>query len=150
MPKRLDLSGQRFGKLTVLRPAENVGVKTAWACRCDCGRETIITTNHLRKGHAASCGCSGGSRNARKNLTYVDGTCVEMLRSRKVQKNNTSGVPGVAWSARDKIWRATICFRGKTHYLGGYSKLEDAVKARKRAEAEMYEKFVLEYANAQN
>ena len=39
--KKLDLTGQRYGKLTVLRPAENVGVKTAWVCRCDCGSETI-------------------------------------------------------------------------------------------------------------
>ena len=147
--KKLDLIGQRFGNLTVLRPAEAAGGKTAWVCQCDCGRETVIRTNHLRSGGNRSCGCSGGSRNARKSLTYVDGTCVEMLRFRKVQKNNTSGVCGVTWSLRGRVWRATICFKGKSYYLGGYQKFEDAVKARKQAEADLYDKFLHEYANTQ-
>lgn len=38
-PNRLDLTGQRYGKLTVLRPADNIGEKTAWVCHCDCGKE---------------------------------------------------------------------------------------------------------------
>ena len=33
--KRLDLTGQRFGKLTVLAPAENIGSLTTWRCLCD-------------------------------------------------------------------------------------------------------------------
>ena len=147
--KRLDLAGQRFGMLTVLRPAENIGTMTAWVCRCDCGRETVIRTNHLRSGGNRSCGCSGGSRNARKSLTYVDGTCVEMLRSRKVQKNNTSGVCGVTRDLRGRMWRATICFKGKSYYLGSYQEFEDAVKARKQAEEDLYDKFLYEYANIQ-
>ena len=42
--KRLDLTGQRFGKLTVLAPAENIGSLTAWRCLCDCGQETVAST----------------------------------------------------------------------------------------------------------
>ena len=57
--KKLDLTGQRFGKLTVLEPAENIGSRTAWRCRCSCGRETVVRTLHLRNGHVTSCGCSG-------------------------------------------------------------------------------------------
>lgn len=149
MPKRLDLSGQRFGKLTVLRPAENIGAVTAWVCRCDCGREIVIRTSHLRNGGNRSCGCSGGSRNARKSLTHVDGTCVEMLRSRKIRKNNTSGVCGVTWSSRGKVWRATICFKGKSYYLGGYREFEDAVNARKQAEKNLFDNFLNEFAAVQ-
>ena len=73
MGKKLDLTGLRFGQMTVLRPAENIGVKTAWVCRCDCGRETVITTNSLRFGHNISCGCSGGPLHAREGLTYSSG-----------------------------------------------------------------------------
>ena len=46
--KKLDLTGQKYGRLTVLEPAENIGTRTAWLCRCDCGRETVIPTHRLR------------------------------------------------------------------------------------------------------
>ena len=150
MSKKLDLTGQRFGKLTVLHPAKNIGGSTTWVCRCDCGREQVVRSVDLRRGHTKSCGCQRGMTIdlLRSRLTYVDGTCVEILRSKskKVQKNNTSGVPGVTWVSRDQLWRATICFRGKTHYLGGYRRLEDAVKARKQAEEELYGRFLDDFA----
>ena len=79
----------------------------------------------------------------------MDGTCVEFIRSGKLQKNNTSGVPGVTWVLRDEVWRATICFKGKCRYLGQYRKFEDAVKARKRAEEELYDSFLHEFASEQ-
>ena len=145
MSKRLELAGQRFGMLAILRPAENIGVKTAWVCRCDCGREIIVRTKSLRSGHTKSCGCTGGPQRARQALTYVDGTCVEVLKSKKIRKNNTRGVPGVTWIRRDRLWRATIFFKGKDYYLGSYHRLEDAVKARKRAEEDLYGNFLHEF-----
>lgn len=139
--KKLDLRGQRFGKLTVMEPAENIGSRTAWLCRCDCGQETVVKTQRLRNGRAVSCGCEGPGKGL-EALTYVDGTCVEMLRSRTVRSNNTSGVPGVDWLAAKQRWRASICFKGKRRYLGSYEKFEDAVKARKRAEEELFDTFL--------
>lgn len=55
--QKLDLTGQRYGKLTVLGPAENIGERTAWHCRCDCGQETVASTRDLRQGLRTSCGC---------------------------------------------------------------------------------------------
>lgn len=55
MPK--DLTGQIFGKLTVIAKAENKGVKTAWLCRCECGKEKVIKTNRILQGGATGCGC---------------------------------------------------------------------------------------------
>ena len=149
--RKLDLTGQRFGMLTALRPAENVGRKTAWLCRCDCGNETVVTTQRLRNGHRTSCGCDKTHFGAppcevgRASLTYVDGTCVEMLRAKTVRRNNTSGVPGVDWQVKKQLWRATICFKGKRHYLGSYIWFEDAVNARKAAEARLHDSFVETY-----
>lgn len=62
MPARLDLTNQRFGRLTALEFAGTVRSDggnefTQWRCRCDCGAETITYTNGLRSGHAQSCGC---------------------------------------------------------------------------------------------
>lgn len=145
--KKVNLTGQRYGNLTVLAPAENIGTRTAWLCLCDCGRETIVKTHHLRSGHTKSCGCQNGEGGPRTalGLTYVDGTCVEMLRARTVRSNNTSGVPGVDWLSKKQRWRAMICFKGKRRYLGSYEKFEDAVKARKRGEEEYYDKFLEEF-----
>ena len=145
--KKVDLTGQRYGKLTVIAPAENVGGRTAWLCRCDCGRETVARTHRLRNGHTVSCGCLSAGRGAGlPGLTYIDGTCVEMLAAKTVRRNNTSGVPGVDWLSSKQRWRAMICFKGKRHYLGSYARFEDAVKARKRAEEEFHDKFLREYA----
>ena len=143
--EKLDLTGQHFGRLTVLAPADNVGTYTAWLCRCQCGRETVVLTRRLRGGHTKSCGCLKADGGV--HLTYIDGTSPEMLAAAKIaRKNNTSGVPGVDWVASKQLWRATICFKGKRHYLGGYRKFEDAVKARKRAEEELYDSFLQEIA----
>lgn len=146
--KKLDLTGQRFGKLTVTAPAGNIGDRTAWFCRCDCGRETVVKTCHLRSGHTKSCGCQygpGGPRTA-LGLTYIDGTCVEMIRANTLRSNNTSGVQGVDWLAKKQRWRATICFKGKRLYLGSYKDFEDAVKARKRAEEDVFGTFLEAYS----
>lgn len=53
-----DLVGLRFGRLTVLSRAENVGQQTAWLCQCDCGNKTIVTAGNLRaEDGTRSCGC---------------------------------------------------------------------------------------------
>lgn len=149
--QKLDLTGQRYGRLTVIAPAPHVGRRTAWRCRCDCGRETVVTSGHLRSGHTSSCGCMGlksaSAGSGLSGLTYVDGTGVEMLRAKTVRKNNTSGVPGVDWLSRKQLWRATICFKGKRYYLGGYHRFEDAVKARREAEEQLHDSFVAQFTN---
>ncbi|MDE6932936.1 MAG: hypothetical protein K2P37_09660 [Oscillospiraceae bacterium] len=149
--KKLDLTGQRFGKLTALAPAENIGGCTAWLCRCDCGQETVVITKRLRDGHRTSCGCDnenfGKPPNVagRASLTYVEGTCVEMIQSDTVRRNNTSGVTGVDWLTRKRRWRASICFKGVRRSLGTFENFDDAVEARKRAEAELYQPFLEKY-----
>jgi hypothetical protein len=55
--KMIDLTGQRFGRLVVVRRAENVGKQTTWLCRCDCDKATIVRADHLREGATKSCGC---------------------------------------------------------------------------------------------
>ena len=53
-----DLSGQRFGRLVVLRREGTTSYRTAaWLCRCDCGNQRVISGSSLRKGDSKSCGC---------------------------------------------------------------------------------------------
>ena len=61
---------------------------------------------------------------------YVDHTCLKKVLSGTVRKDNTSG--GV-FRKRDK-WAARIQYKGKIYSLGCYERLEDAVRARKKAE----------------
>ena len=60
--QKLDLTGQRFGKLTALEPARDARGRTAWRCRYDCGNETVVLTGNLRSGRTKSCGCMMGGR----------------------------------------------------------------------------------------
>lgn len=48
--------------------------------------------------------------------------------------HNTSGVKGVNWHKRDKIWAANIVYRKKSYFLGYYTDFDDAVCARLSAE----------------
>lgn len=57
MTAKLDLTNQKFGRLTVVRPAPKLGRWTAWVCKCDCGKEKVTTTNRLKSGNTLSCGC---------------------------------------------------------------------------------------------
>ena len=58
MIKRQDLSGQRFGKLTVLEFAFTRKKHSYWRCICDCGNETVVECSSLKSGKSTSCGCN--------------------------------------------------------------------------------------------
>lgn len=53
----IDLTGQRFTRLTVVERAPNNGKQPAWLCRCDCGEMTTVQGGNLRDGNVQSCGC---------------------------------------------------------------------------------------------
>jgi hypothetical protein len=55
MPKFIDLSGQKFGKLTVISKDKG---SAKWNCKCNCGNSTIVRTYSLTGGNSKSCGCS--------------------------------------------------------------------------------------------
>ncbi|MES1993150.1 MAG: hypothetical protein V4457_05990 [Pseudomonadota bacterium] len=53
----IDLTGQIFGRLTVLRRAADRGQVVRWACRCECGKDFSTSGKQLRNGDTRSCGC---------------------------------------------------------------------------------------------
>ena len=57
MGKFVDLTSQRFGKLVVIKRAENKNNRPAWQCKCDCGNIVIVKAGNLKSGHTISCGC---------------------------------------------------------------------------------------------
>jgi hypothetical protein len=62
---RLDLVGQRFGRLVVLRRAGGTQKHPRWRCVCDCGRKTSVQRDNLTNGHTQSRGCLGRDATAK-------------------------------------------------------------------------------------
>ena len=58
MTEKIDLTGQPFGRLIVIREAGRAkDGHVLWLCRCECGNEIVVTSGHLRDEHTQSCGC---------------------------------------------------------------------------------------------
>lgn len=70
MPKLIDLTGKRFGKLTVINRIEDKRNGAWWLCRCDCGKEKVIKGQSLRDGLSHSCGCGIAESNSQRFKTH--------------------------------------------------------------------------------
>ncbi|MFD1268101.1 hypothetical protein [Paenibacillus motobuensis] len=73
MARRIDITGQRYGRLTVLKEVEPRGYVRVFLCRCDCGNEKEITMPQLRSGKAKSCGCLNRERTSARNTRNLTG-----------------------------------------------------------------------------
>ena len=67
--KPVDLTGQRFGRLTVMnRAPTRLNRRGArWSCKCDCGESRVIAADTLRRGQSHSCGCLRREIRAERN-----------------------------------------------------------------------------------
>ena len=76
MSKLVDLTGQRYGRLTVIKragtytPADGFGKAATWLCRCDCGSEVVVLSRNLRSGNTQSCGCYCSERTKQRWAKY--------------------------------------------------------------------------------
>ena len=72
--KKIDLTGQRFGRLIVLEKLpERRRQSVCWLCRCNCGNKHVAITAELRKGRTNSCGClqrEGVAERSRKRIRH--------------------------------------------------------------------------------
>lgn len=78
MGKFKDLTGMRFGRLTVIERAEDYLSKNGrkyvqWKCKCDCGNNVVVYGSNLNRSHTTSCGCLNkevASEKMKKYNTY--------------------------------------------------------------------------------
>ena len=70
MSKRLELTGQRFGKLVVKSLFDVQNRHTRWLCSCDCGNETIVAGARLKYGDTKSCGCLRDETTSKRSKKY--------------------------------------------------------------------------------
>lgn len=67
---REDLTGQRFGRLTVLEFVSNDKPKSYWKCKCDCGKVVTVYVQDLKNGKTSSCGCLQREKAGKVNKTH--------------------------------------------------------------------------------
>lgn len=74
MSRPLELTGQRFGKLTVIRRNGSKNSKAYWLCQCDCGKQVSVVSNALSGNKTKSCGCVSVERirNLNKGKSLVE------------------------------------------------------------------------------
>lgn len=161
--KREDLIGKIFGRLTVI--GDDPNDKRKAICQCECGNVKSIQRCNLTSGNTCSCGCLPRENASKIGKTYgkIYGKinvkrAVEsekMQRTREINrrfntnvsrlthstpnKNNLStGVKGIYFNPKKGKYSAKIVIHYKQKFLGYYTKIEDAIKARKRAEEEYF------------
>lgn len=80
MPQFQDLSGQRFGRWTVLSRAQDYrrGIPQ-WLCRCDCGETGVVRAGILKAGTSRSCGCF--NRDDKRRICLARNTTHGMSKS---------------------------------------------------------------------
>ena len=93
MSRLKDLTGKKFGKLTVLKRADDYVQKNGrkrvmWICKCDCGNEVIVNGDNLKGKKTSSCGCLQRELTSKKNKKYND--------------YNLSGEYGVGYTSKGK------------------------------------------------
>lgn len=146
--KRLNLIGQKFGRLTVVSYAGAANNGNArWNCVCDCGNECVVDGYRLRKGMTTSCGCyrreymkkaimanpkTRAQMGQRGQFSRTEG--VNVSAATKLRTTNRSGVIGVSFDRQTSKWNARLFLKGKLVLNKQFVDFKDAVAARKAAE----------------
>ena len=68
--KKINLVGQRFGRLTVINTSTPLGKKTTWLCSCECGNDITVRGECLARGTTKSCGCLNSELSRGRLLTH--------------------------------------------------------------------------------
>jgi len=120
--KRLNLTGHKYGNLTVLEETRPVGKSRRWVCRCDCGNITIVYMTSLRSGNTKSCGCIKSENISKANVKDLTG----MRTGRLTVKGRAPNKPNVATTfwyckcdcGKDTVARASNLSSGRTVSCG--------------------------------
>lgn len=76
MPAKIDLVGEKFGRLTVVRYSGRTKDRhSLWDCVCDCGGKTTTLSRYLKGGHTQSCGCYRREQLAKAHATMDRSNC---------------------------------------------------------------------------
>jgi hypothetical protein len=80
----IDLTGQKFGQLTVFSYNKTEKSFTFWNCKCDCGTEYIVRGYSLKTGYTTrcrSCACIGIHLTQREGTKDISGQLISFVRN---------------------------------------------------------------------
>lgn len=119
MGKFVDLTGQRFGRLFVLKfKGRDKSSHYKWECQCDCGKITFVDATHLKNGHTQSCGCLHKELLSKRNFKDLTNHTFGMLLVLNcVGKNNRRNY---LWECRCECGNIKIV--SEVHLTQGYTK----------------------------
>lgn len=143
----VDLTGQRFGKLTVVKKVDirDRFRRVYWECACSCGNTVIANGQSLRDGRTLSCGCLKAERMSKVSKSLIIHSTAPCRLNHTLDKRNTTGVRGVSYDQQRGRYHAYIRFQGKNYNLGYYKDLEAARAKRERAEKALWGGFIKEH-----
>lgn len=136
-----DLTHKRYGYLEVLEYVDSNNNGTMWRCKChNCGSITVVNAAHLKK--YKSCGClekeaSQANISAYRKVVKDTKTNPGRFLNDAPNKNNKTGIKGVCYLESTGTYVAYITFQGVRKTLKKSKNFEEAVKARKEAEAHL-------------
>ena len=148
--RKTDITNQRFGHLTAIRPTadHDAAGSIVWECKCDCGNTVFYAVNRLTQGRTLSCGCLYRDTRgtcSENRADAVEGTLLSALvASKNPRSDNASGHTGVYLDKRTEKWQAYINFQKKRYHLGLYKTKEQAIRARKSAEEKLFDPLIQE------
>lgn len=107
--KRIDLTGQKFDRLTVIEYSHTKNKRAYWLCKCDCDNEKIVSRGDLKSGHTKSCGClQKESRQLPEGISTRNTTIYRHKRNAKVRN--------LEQALTDE--QIIILHKGNCHYCG--------------------------------
>ena len=68
--KMIDMTGRRYGRLTVIKLDHRIERKAYWECLCDCGNVLVVRNCALTSGNTKSCGCLNNELRLERNFTH--------------------------------------------------------------------------------
>ena len=149
--RKEDITERQFGRLTAVRPTEErtESGSIVWELQCECGNTVHKTVNELKTGRVLSCGClykESRSEVAKFRKDFVDNTCLSSIVAGKTPNSrNTSGHTGVYLDKKSGKWQAYINYKKKRYYLGFFTNIDDAIRARKEGEARIHDPVIMEH-----
>lgn len=127
MGKVIDLTGKKFGRLTVLsqakRPVGAASTSAFWLCKCECGTEKVISGNVLRQGKAKSCGCYNKEYHYENTMDLTNQRFGHLIALKRVPRPEELRSGGAYWlckcdCGKEKIILGKSLRTGKTKSCG--------------------------------
>ncbi len=118
MSKRIDLTGQKFGRLVVIEVVKEKGKRKKLMCRCQCGKVVEVSEDKLKSGHTKSCGCLWIETIKERNSTHgKTKTKLYSIWNAMINRTTNKNV----WNFKNYGERGiTVCEEWKRNFISFY------------------------------